>query len=210
MAQRGKLAIAAAVALIAIALLFTALLPREPKYQGLTMSQWLASLDSIPANEALLILGTNNLPLLLRRVGYDPDTDVLSRLLLRLSRLTGSSRMREIANRRTGLADEARMVIQSLGPKATLAIPQLERILQHGGPSATPRALRILASLGDDGLAVVAGTTTCTNAATRGFAAHLLALHPESTTTRSALTNLLNDPDPYIRGVASIGLSMPR
>jgi hypothetical protein len=201
MQKRAKLAIAAGAALLLTALLIAALPAREPTYQGLTMGQWLQR-HNANAEDALVILGTNNLPLLLNRVAYDPDKDLVSGLLFRLYRLTRSPRIRDLATHRVSLAEEAHGVFYRLGSRAAPAIPQLARIAEHGGTHASFRAMNMLLHLGDEGVAVVASRAANGRAETRLYAVQLLTSHSQSTVARSALTNALSDPDFRVRNTA--------
>lgn len=47
----------------------------EPTYKGWTMHEWLQQHYNTQQYEALIILGTNNLPLLIQRIGYDEKSD---------------------------------------------------------------------------------------------------------------------------------------
>jgi len=198
-----KLALLAGGSLLAVCFLVVAALRSapEPTYKGLTMGQWLNS-HAVNAHEALLVLGTNNLPLLVNRIAYDPEHDTLAALFFRLHRLTGSARMYAIASRRLVLADDAHGVFYRLGPKAAPAIPQLARIVEHGGGDPSSRALSILAHLGDEGLAIVASKAAHPDSQVRLYVVVLLGFHTESSVARFALTNALNDPDFQVRQIA--------
>jgi hypothetical protein len=152
--------------------------------------------------EALVALGTNNLPLLVKRVAYDPGKDILYRSLFPLSRLTRSRHMRDIARRRLDLADDAHAEFYWLGPKAAPAIPHLARIAEHGGEHPSRRAMAILMSLGDEGVAIVASRAAHGDVETRRYAVGLLS-QGESRVAYSAMANALSDPDPFVRSLAS-------
>ncbi len=203
MSKRAKLAVAIGGTLLAVCVLTALLGHREPTYNGLTMSQWLIAPDYAQRKEALLILGTNNLPLLAKRVGYDPQTDLLYRIFERLpSKLQYSDRVRGLAYRRRHLADEAATVLRTLGPKAAPAIPQLAPVVNRG-PYPAELAMTTLCFLGDEGLAVIAAQASHTNKDMRLFAVVLLGGHISSKVARLALTNALTDPDSQIRMMAT-------
>ncbi len=202
MHKRAKLAIIAGAALLTISLLIAALLPREPRYQGLTMGQWLACRDHAQAHEALLILGTNNLPLLVNRLGYDRQKDPFARALTRLPAGLKLRRWLERrASRRATLSDQVSRVLGTIGTNAAPAIPELLALVDRGEPPAY-RAMEILSNLQDDGLAAVASTFHSTNTLVRRRAVFLLLAHPQSRVARQALTNAFVDPDPKIRTFA--------
>jgi hypothetical protein len=189
---------AGGIALLACLLAAVLRAPPEPTYKGFTMRQCLTN-GSVEAYEALLVLGTNNLPLLTKRVGYDPRKDIRFLLFQNLYRLTRSARLYEFGISGTSLAEDAHGVFYRLGPKAAPAIPQLAAIAEHGGDHPSKRAMSILLSLGDEGVAVVASRAAHGNAQTRLYAVNLLSSHTESAIARSALTNALKDPDPKVQ-----------
>lgn len=167
------------------------------------MAQWLDRGGNPEVNEALLILGTNNLPLLVKRVDYDPQNDFISRALDRLpSRFRNTLFVDRLATRRAILCVQAGRVFLRIGTNAAPAIPDLAAIAQRGEFAPACHALVALATIGAEGLAGVASTARSTNALLRQFTVNLLYGHPESTVARSALTNALTDPDPTTRGMA--------
>lgn len=203
MSKRLRLAIVAGGGLLTICFLTAALLAnREPTYQGLTISQWLSSRDSTQKDEALLILGTNNLPLLARRLAYDRENDLLRSTVDRLpTKIRDCAPLATLASRRTVLAHEAADLLRKLRTNAVPAIPQLAAIAHREGYRADT-ALSVLSFLGDEGLAIVASEGTHTDAKARYYVVVLLSQHTESRVARSALTNALADPDPTVRKAA--------
>ncbi len=202
MSKRVKLAAAIGAALLAVYLLTALHRHREPTYNGLTMSQWLRSLDYAQQKEALLILGTSNLPLLVKLLTYDREKDLVYRVIECLpDRIRYSPRIYGIASQRSHLADEALTVFRTLGARASPVIPQLAAAVNQGGyPSE--RALTTLSLLGDEGLAIVATQAAHSNTEMRLFAVGLLGEHIESPISRLALTNALNDPDRQVHQTA--------
>src|SRR5689334_17815616 len=78
-----RLLVIATGVVVAVVILIASL-SREPTYKGLTIREWLkrspgANNVDGPTREALIILGTNNFPLLLRSVEYDPGKDKIMR-----------------------------------------------------------------------------------------------------------------------------------
>ncbi len=204
MSKRARLATAVAGALLVCSLI-AASSPREPRYQALTMGQWLKRRDDAQAHQALLILGTNNLPLLVRRIQYDGEKDILCRAFNKLPyrlKITACARWVEnLRARRTHRSWEATQVLFTIGTNAAAEIPKLAAIAENGGSPAY-NALDVLERLGAEGLAVVASTTHATNAVLRQYAVAMLITHPESTVACAAVTNALTDPNPNIRHLA--------
>jgi hypothetical protein len=165
------------------------------------MRQWFERPPTRNVGDELLALGTNNLPLLVKLVAYDPRKDIF-RSVCRLCRLTHSARVRDIADRRLVLAEDAYRLLNRLGPRAAPAIPQLARIAEHAGEQPSGRAMSILIRVGDEGISVVASRAAHADAETRRYAVGLLS-ESGSRVARSALTNALNDPDPRVRSLAS-------
>ena len=202
MQKRAKLATLAGATLILTVLVIAALLPREPMYQGLTMGQWLDHNDA-RAREALLILGTNNLQLLVKRIDYDHKKDFVGRtvewLPLRLANIPFVAR---VGSHRERQCVEAARVLLRIGTNAAPAIPSLAAIVQHGSFDSAHHALIALTYLGEAGMAVIASTALSTNAQLRHQAVFLLVNYPRSTVARPVITNALNDPDPDIRSLA--------
>ncbi len=199
MSKAAKLAISIAAALLLAVLIVVIPGTREPRYKGLTMRQWLNSKDA-QAEEALLVLGTNNLPLLLERIDYDVRRDLPAHFFYRLYRLTRLRMLYDSTWRRNGVAEDALQVFCRLGPKAAPVIPQLTKIAERN-EGATPRVLRALSATGDQGLAVVASKTTVWNPfEIRYQAVELLTSHTQSAVSRAALTNVaLKEPAAAIR-----------
>lgn len=166
------------------------------------MEQWLRSRDYAKADEALLILGTNNLPLLVSRLHYDRQKDFFRRAVDTLHSKLRHASFYGLASRRANRSWEATRVFFRLGTNAAPAIPRLAALVQRGGDPGAQNALNILADLGDDGLTVVASTARSANAALRRPALGFLLRHAESPVAFPAITNALTDPDLIIRAMA--------
>ncbi len=209
MSKRAKLAILIAGALLVCALTILTLAGREPRYQGLTMGQWLNRTPPGPqAEEALLALCTNNLSLLVKRIDYDPQKDPCAGFLNWLSKVSRSRWLYQFATRRTAQAEEAHRVLYRLGAKAAPAIPPLTEIVERGTGDPCSRALTVLASTGDGGLAVVASqASTNTAVYIRLSAVAILDRHTDSRVAFLGLTNALDDSDARVRSLASEGIS---
>jgi hypothetical protein len=199
MRKRAKLAILGAFGMIA--LLVAALVPREPSYEGRTMGEWLGTQDRAKANEALVILATNNFPLLVRRLGYNRQEDYLLRAMAILPVRLGGRITSQRVLRRLNVASQAASVLDRIGTNSAPILPQLAEVAAGGETLLWWRVLPVLSKLGDDGLVVLASIAS-TNRDKAGRALALLGDHPESKVGRQALTNLLHNPDPEVRGLA--------
>jgi hypothetical protein len=205
--------------------LIAAVLPgREPRYEGLTMGQWLGRLNpqgdearqlrtNSPAlvakhyrqaDEALLVLGTNNLPLLLERLRYDHQKDFFWKAFNCLPEKLRNNRPRVLAflRRRSNRAHEANRILQRLGTNAAPAIPALARMADESYDYPCIRALAVLCYLGDEGLTVVAAKTVHTNRGIGEAAVGSLLSHTGSKVARSGLTNALRSPNPEVQRMA--------
>jgi hypothetical protein len=164
-----------AVALLAVALLAVALLalprpkppPAEPSYQGRTLTQ-LAMLSpnahnnnrtSAEAKAAVRAIGTNALPCLLAWLSAYPDHEPIKQAVGHITDQL-PDRFPFQSARQWGADDPAILHFEVaaylfgiLGPDATPAIPELERIATdpRGHPSAF-RAIYILGGIGTNAL----------------------------------------------------------
>ncbi len=209
MSKRAKLAIAITAALLVCVLIGILLADREPRYKGLTMGQWLdRRLYDARAMEALSALGTNNLPLLVKRINYEPQKDPYPSFFFLVYKLSRSRWVYDIASRRNRQANDAIGVFYSLGPKAAPAVPHLAKIVEGGPAGPRSTALLVLSSVGDKGLAVVASqASTNTALEIRLEAVRLLDQHTDSRVAFLGLTNALSDLDARVRLAASEGIS---
>ncbi len=206
MSKRAKLAIAIAAAMLVCVLTILTVANREPRYQGLTMGQWASQDYHDPeAHEALLNLGTNNLDLLVKRLSYDSQKDLLWRAAIKLPP-RWQNKFQRYRSRRTVAVFEAMRVFERLGTNATPAIPKLQRLVKGGGEPAG-NALQALSYLGGEGLAIVASEATQSNETVRVYVVTILALHPQSRVARMALTNAIDDPVPRVRKLAWFGIT---
>jgi hypothetical protein len=167
-----RIVIGLAVCAVLVVLVF-ALIPREPKYEGRTLSEWIR--DSAPrrspdpettkAIEAVRHIGTNGLPWLVKWIGAKEPPDWQLNLTT-ASRLPGWVRLRLLpslfginsyyGHRRT--AFDGFLV---LGPSASPAVPDLLKIISSS-PNGSP-ASGALDSIGLAG--VPAALNVLTNSA---------------------------------------------
>jgi HEAT repeats len=153
------------ILLVLGALVWLASRPREPVYQGKTLSEWLRlqvdDFNNPDAQDAVRHIGTNGIPTLLRMLRQRD-----SRLKLRLFELTGkqdfvkldfsSGRVRNL---------EAAEAFAVLGPAASNAVPGLIQVLHERvsdwsrvwtiyslcsvGPAARPAVPELIRAVGD-------------------------------------------------------------
>jgi hypothetical protein len=192
---------------LAILVVAAGLPKREPTYDGATIDQWLSREGKAPY-EALVVLGTNNLSLLVRRLTYDPDKDIVLRLYGKLpQRLSRTRKVTEfVVNsvvRKLEQAEVAGRLLRALGPRAAPAIPDLIQLAQANGRAPTGHAINVLESLGEEAWPAMIPLTWHTNKATAIQVVRCLALHTASIPLRQALTNALTDPNPRVRKQAN-------
>jgi len=180
-----------------------ALPKREPVYEGATIDQRLSREGKVPY-EALVVLGTNNLSLLLRRLTYDPDKDIVLRLYGKLpQRLSRTRKITELVVnsvvRKEEQAEVAGRLLRALGSRASPVVPELIQVAQADGRAPAGRAINVLESIGEEAWPAMIPLTGHTNKATAIQVVRCLALHTTSTRLREALTNALTDPNPRVR-----------
>lgn len=163
--KRALIALPVVVTCLAVA---TAYYLREPTYQGRSMHEWLQQYDNQHQYEALTILATNHFPLLIRRIGYDPQNDrILSYCrnlpawLLHFKGVT-EALLRRSANGKAA-ADEAKTVLADLGPRAAPVVPQLLQLARENSLEVGPRVVYVLDWMGEPGFQPLFSLTDVTN-----------------------------------------------
>lgn len=138
----------------------------EPKYQGRSLSEWLAIyrsdvyLQQTPefeeARQAVLNIGTNALPYLLKWIRYEPPAwrETLRRNLP--SRIWDNDTFQKWIKGPTGeRASHANAAFGILGTNALAALPELEALMKdNAAPRTASRAMSALASLGRSSLPI--------------------------------------------------------
>ena len=120
------------------------------------MHEWLQQHDNQHQYEALTILGTNNFPFLIKRIGYDPENDrILSygrNLPPWLLNFKGVSKAlaRRAANGKAA-ADEAKTILADMGPRAAPAVPQLIQLARENSFEVGERVEYVLNWMGEPG-----------------------------------------------------------
>jgi hypothetical protein len=171
----------------------TAFCFREPTYKGWTMHEWLQLPDNERQYESLIILGTNNLSLLIRQIGYDPQSDrILShyrQLPPWLKHEAVTQRLLKRSANKTAAADEAKRVLEVVGPRAAAAIPQLIKLAREKRPEVGERVVIVLDWMGEPGVQPLISLTDHTNQGLASQAMVRLNGHRNSPLLQS-ITNL--------------------
>jgi hypothetical protein len=223
--RRWKIGIAA-VALVAIAAVAALTMGNhdpEPEYKGRKLSDWIIEGPEFPGGYdskiisetrrtsrvvAVLAMGTNALPWLVRWAGYESPHMPFS-----LQRKIPI--LRNYFQRRALLRTRAYQIFIPLGTDAAPAIPLIEQKLQELPPSDAAQGLgRALACMGPAGATALGDSVTNTNIAleNRLFLIRMLSLRykypmepePNLDYIRVALTNCLADPSPQIRRAVQV------
>lgn len=218
--------IAATILLCAFALVWYCLdEPRQPKYQGVKLSRWLDQFlldqnqEARPdAAEAIQRIGTNAIPILLKRIAYKDSfwrrivgprfgrRDVPHQAQMRATAVRGfehlgSNAVSAIPDlvRLLGAAPECALAMGGIGPAA---LPQLSSALTNANPEVRANAIAALRNLGD--AASVALLTVATMAADPDYRVRLSAVlmlgdARPSARNKDALAGCLRDPEAVIR-----------
>jgi HEAT repeat protein len=200
----------AAVAIVGLVMVLTR--EREPEYGGKKLSEWMEQLGSKSsgspeeemAEEAIRHIGTNALPVLLKRIRYEASdwkTELYERFNSALVKVNPNW---TVSDKKELRADQAVMAFYALRPGAEAAIPELTQLLNQPQLVAGPtRAIAILVSLGKPGLPPL--LLALTNDVRRMTTVRLLivaGLRNGGTNARpasAALVNLLVDRDRNVR-----------
>jgi len=203
--HRLKLLIAAAATIITVGVLLIAFRVRtEPKYKGQTMIEWLWAPDTHDKEEAIVILGTNHLHLLVHRLKYDSTKDRVFMVFMRLpNRIKNIRLLRNLWAQNELRAAVAFKVMKRLGPRAAPAVPELAEIARNASANVALRTLLVLSSIGDPAIPGVAAGMSNANSSVRAFALFTLQDYRSSPAAWQAITNALNDPDFSIRQQAA-------
>jgi hypothetical protein len=151
-------------ALLTMGLCWACFRQDNPKYHGRTLTQWFAASHAEGADRpsedeyraALRVLGTNDLPRLVRRISFEANRCTPQKLI---NILPGSVTPRRVLEylfdqkwKLDAEATDAMEVFQALGPQAAQAIPELTRIALHGAHSPAHRAVDCLGFIGEEAI----------------------------------------------------------
>ncbi len=215
-----------------VVLVVIALLGRdnEPRYDGHSLSYWLdryrrtsPDMSSTGAEEgpdpkaveAISRIGTNALPLLLRRLRYEPSR-AREALARGLNQAPGAVRPGWLADwaespKAYFTARGAANAFAILGSAARPAIPELLRLVHDREATNTAAFARYaLANIGADALPHLIALLEDTNAANRLYAAFYIGalsqLRTNAAAAVPALLNCLRDGDPKVQWTAAAAL----
>lgn len=202
------------IALVILGLAFVwAALPRdhEPIYQGRALSDWViserrAEMHEIPEKgpeEAILHIGTNGLPYLVKWLAYSaPRRD------LRLFGIPFSFHSR---SRRLELTQGSLMAFRILGPRAAPALPDLVNLLKGTNVFFAAQALDLIDAIGMKGIPAILDLVTNRHAYSCGSVlAPIGAMRNLGTNGGSVvpvLAQCLKSPDSETAGMAAILLA---
>ena len=206
----------AALALITIVGLTVAVLqPREPAYQGKTLSDWLKTFDGSdwtiapdpesPAVQAIRQIGTNALPTLLEMASTSDNW-----LKVRARRLCQKQSLIVVpfTDERT-MHMRAAFGYKALGTRAVSVIPELTFLLNKEQFAVT--AAISLAGLGPEGVPPLISALTHTNSDVRQSAAAALAIaDSDPNTITRALVAAMSDPVLAVRANSAFALGHRR
>ena len=179
--------------------------PPEPTYKGLTMVQWVLAGPTPFQQEAIVILGTNNLQLLVRRLQHDPTKDRVFVLYSRLpARLQSVKFLQALCAKKFWKARYAEVVLHRLGPRAAPAVPELAELARGTGQPVASPALGVLHDIGEPGIPGLVAGMSNTNQSVRLTALFYLGKHRNFPAAWHAITNAFADPDPKVRDAADI------
>jgi hypothetical protein len=182
-----------AAVLVAFAILAAVFLPgeKEPEYQGKKLSEWVAMAQENPdppeVDAAIIAIGTNNIPLLLRWLDYKP-----SKLREWVDDYSGDvpDKLKFLVrNRPDERADMAESTFQVLGMRAVAAIPELLRQAPQHDDGPDMRAFNCLGYMGEASFPAVARIVTNRNSPSRG----------EAVACIRSMTNLGTNTAPAVR-----------
>jgi len=183
----------------------------EPFYRGRYLSDWVtlgASSESSPIpiwkREAVQSAGTNAIPWLIRRIGYQPSRGGL--MLDKIGSTVFSTE--SFTARKTARADGAASAFALLGAEAESALPALVRLLNHATPNAGgDRAAKALARLGRVGARSLVSRLTNESAIVRERAANGIGLlTADADRSTSALIHALKDTSPCVAVAAATAI----
>src|SRR5580765_2747648 len=186
-------------ALLMLALGTFAWLGREPSYKGAPLSGWLRSYHHNPkrTEEAVLKIGSDGLPTLLKMLKARQPTGFLSRVLTRVGYDIGNS----------AYSRESRLLavrgIAILGDQAAPLIAELKDMVTD--PECGPEVAQALRAIGPKARPLVEQYFVSTNAEIKRDAVRALWFSP-GPVAANELFSLSTNADPVIRAEVFLGL----
>lgn len=188
----------------------------EPTYQGRTVTEWLQdpgmnlSQKDSTCEQAILYYGTNAIPYMLRALRYQPpricdSTNSLAQSILKLGFI-----QRPVIQRLDRALGSLK-AFSILGPKAEVAIPELNQMIWTGKPFSQVMAAQALAFTGPKALPYL--MSILTNAPSRARIAVARAFTDLGTNAYPAVPLLINcfqDTNEWLCGCAAMTLSRLR
>jgi hypothetical protein len=134
---------------------------------GRTMHEWLEQPYNTNQYAALISLGTNKLSLLIRRIGYHRNSDRIFSFYCQLPpwlkhEAVTKSLLRRSANK-TAAAEEAKRVLEVVGPRAAATVPELMQLAREKPPEVGERVVVVLDGMGEPGVGPLISLTEHTN-----------------------------------------------
>lgn len=198
----------------------TLLSKREPKYQGLSLSEWLkryedaeiGSPKEVEAVAAVLVIGTNRLPYLVDCIQQGPDwRDWLYENLP--SAITDRQTVSNLLNGREIRADDAAHAFWVLGTNAASAIPKLESLLRDTRDKSVDKdsVIDALGCIGEPAVPILQTALADTNQTYQTqmrivWEFVIMTRRADSNTYFSLILAALNHEDPNVRGAATNAL----
>ncbi|MEN9576517.1 MAG: hypothetical protein RL514_4372 [Verrucomicrobiota bacterium] len=192
--------------------------PREPSWEGRSLSSWLEDLETDTrgklgavgeqnaeaAERAIQGMGTNCLPSLLRRLGQLKPSPLEKKLI----RLEQQLRTHEVSvpwdsteNRLILQWDALHSAFKALGHAAAPLVPELERWLASSVEEKAGAAAQVLALIHPEGTAALVRASTNRTIASRFIILVMLdQLTPQHPEMLAAILRMADDPDAHIRG----------
>ena len=206
---------------IVLAWMIWALLPtQEPSYHGHSLSQWAACVttdDSADSDrfsatenevrEALVLLGTNNLPLLVRWIDWEHALG--SRAVGAVFKVSpywllqsGIFDFMVTERRDLALSLRAMEVFRVLGPRAAPVVPRLTQLVMKRDPASGRGVLRALEHIGEPATPAIVSLVGSSKCPCRIDAVGLLWAHTNSLAVRAVLISAKSDPYLDVRRAA--------
>ena len=169
--KKGMVLATCAIIVIGLCLLVFGDWEHQPRYQGRSLSAWLAisyeqgSVSDEEAREAVLHIGTNALPYLLRWIQHQPPRWHYSLQRFLPSRIWENWSFQGFLAGRSGMrAEYGSQGFYILGTNSIAALPELERLMtSNTTPVVVRRALSAVVCIGEPSLPVLERALADTN-----------------------------------------------